>query len=65
MGVCLQAKGGAWQGSRGDKRLLARLGLTQAGEQDEKDAQARALNAKHRWRHKSADAGWQTAWLPY
>ena len=56
--VCAsQARGQLWQGSRGDKRLLARLSLTQAGEQDEKDAQARALNAKHRWRQKSSDTG--------
>lgn len=54
----LQGRGGLWQGSRGDKRLLARLGLTQAGEQDEKDAQTRALSAKHRWRQQSTNAGW-------
>lgn len=59
--MLVQAKGGTWQGSRGDKRLLARLDLTQAGEQDEKDAQARLLNAKLRWRQKPSDAGQQNA----
>lgn len=57
--MSVQAKGSAWQGSRGDKRLLARLDLTQAGEQDEKDAQARLVNAKLRWRQKPSDAGQQ------
>lgn len=56
----MQTKGGVWQGSRGDKRLLARLGLSQAGEQDEKDAEARAASAKNRWRQRPPDAGLST-----
>jgi len=47
-----------WQGSRGDARLLARLGLSQAGLQDEKDALEKALAAKNRWRRKSSSKGW-------
>lgn len=46
-----------WQGSRGDVRLLARLGLSQAGLQDERDAQEKALAAKNRWRRKSPSKG--------
>lgn len=46
-----------WQGSRGDTRLLARLGLSQAGFQDQKDAQEKALAAKNRWRRKSSTKG--------
>ncbi len=46
-----------WQGSRGDTRLLARLGLSQAGLQDEKDAVEKALAAKNRWRRKSSSKG--------
>ena len=46
-----------WQGSRGDTHLLARLGLSQAGLQDEKDALEKALAAKNRWRRKSSSKG--------
>ncbi|KAL0031333.1 hypothetical protein WJX79_004423 [Trebouxia sp. C0005] len=46
-----------WQGSRGDTRLLARLGLSQAGLQDENDALEKALAAKNRWRRKSSSKG--------
>lgn len=46
-----------WAGSRGDVRLLARLGLSQASLQDEKDAQQKMLAAKSRWRRKSSSAG--------
>lgn len=51
------ASAAGWQGSRGDLRLLARLGLTQAGLQDKKDAQDRALAAKNRWRRNSSAKG--------
>lgn len=53
----VQVVAAEWQGSRGDTRLLARLGLSQAGLQDEKDAQEKALAAKNRWRRKSSTKG--------
>lgn len=52
-----QVEAGGWQGSRGDVRLLARLGLSQAGLQDERDAEERAVAAKNRWRRKSSSKG--------
>lgn len=53
----VQVTATGWQGSRGDVRLLARLGLSQAGLQDERDAQEKALAAKNRWRRKSSTKG--------
>jgi hypothetical protein len=55
--AAVQVVTAGWQGSRGDTRLLARLGLSQAGLQDEKDALEKALAAKNRWRRKSSSKG--------
>lgn len=57
-GCAVQVTGStSWAGSRGDMRLLARLGLSQAGLQDERDAEEKALAAKNRWRRKSSSQG--------
>lgn len=56
----MQVIGTSWAGSRGDVRLLARLGLSQAGLQDERDAEEKALAAKNRWRRKSSSQGQST-----
>ena len=56
--LVMQAAAEGWTGSRGDVRLLARLGLSQAGLQDERDAAEKALAAKNRWRRKSSSKGW-------
>ena len=57
MWFAAQGPAGGWRGSRGDARLLARLGLTEAGAQDERDAEEKALAAKNRWRRKSSSRG--------